>query len=92
MSITFDWYVSVKAIEDKDINLNICIYPSMYKYIALMSIEHIKTIRNLAAFVYSSFQWITIAYCERRLSIILMNGASTDMYIIAPTLVHLVDL
>ena len=35
-------------------------YRSMYKFIALMSTEHVKTIRNLAAFVYSSFQRITL--------------------------------
>ena len=27
-------------------------YPSMYKFIALMSTAHVKTIRNLATFVY----------------------------------------
>ena len=30
----------------------------MYEFIALMSAEHVKTIRNIAAFVYSSFQRI----------------------------------
>ena len=30
----------------------------MYEFIALMSAEHVKTIRNFAAFVYSSFQRI----------------------------------
>ena len=35
-------------------------YPSMYKFIALMSIDHVKTIRNLVAFVYSSFKRITL--------------------------------
>ena len=34
-------------------------YPSMYTFIALMSTDHVKTIRNLAAFVYSSFKRIT---------------------------------
>ena len=35
-------------------------YPSMYKFIALMSTDHVETIHNLAAFVYSSFQRITL--------------------------------
>ena len=35
-------------------------YPSMYKFIALMSRDHVKTIRNPATFVYSSFQRITL--------------------------------
>ena len=35
-------------------------YPSMYRFIVLMSTDHVKTIRNLAAFVYSSFQRITL--------------------------------
>ena len=35
-------------------------YPSMYKFIALISTDHVKTIRNLAVFVYSSFQRITL--------------------------------
>ena len=35
-------------------------YPSMYKFIALISTDHVKTIRNLADFVYSSFQRITL--------------------------------
>ena len=35
-------------------------YLSMYKFFALMSTDHVKTIRNLAAFVYSSFQRITL--------------------------------
>ena len=35
-------------------------YPSMYTFIAFMSSDYVKTIRNLAAFVYSSFQRITL--------------------------------
>ena len=35
---------------------------------------------------------ITKYHCECLLSILSMNGLSTDMYIIAPTLVHIVDL
>ena len=35
-------------------------YSSMYKFIALMSTDHVKTTRNISAFVYSSFQRITL--------------------------------
>ena len=35
-------------------------YPSMYTFIALMSTDYVKTIRHLAAFVYSSLQRTTL--------------------------------
>ena len=35
-------------------------FVTMYKFVALMSTEHVNTICNLAAFVYSSFQRITL--------------------------------
>ena len=58
MSITFYWYVRV--LRQGYIPEYYFKYPSMYKFIALMSTDHVKTIRNLAAFVYSSFQRITL--------------------------------
>ena len=61
-------------------------YPSMYKFKALMVTDHVKTIRNLADFVYSSFQRITFwiilsSFCTFVTCMYYMNYKMLEDYV-----------